>query len=390
MTDHLIKSFEQELARLKEMVLALGALTGTQLKVAIESAERCDRGLAASVIAREPEADRKTHEIDNLVIRVLALRQPVAIDLRAVLAALRMANELERICDHVEDLARRLVTLFDAAIKPVPSLLNIARYAMAMVMDAMQAYGQLDAAGAQEVCDRDTQLDQMYTALFRELLSDMIDNRGRISANTQMLFMARTIERIGDRATNIAEIVRYLIRGVPVVEQRVKANETKSMMLSDPAEESPGLPETMLHELEILEIHRIADLAAAAREARDRVLTPVREAQLGELPSARGEHHLVGTLGFGALPGEELTHRALREAIEKLLPDIRRKLWVVMRIGYGNYGPADWDRANAAAEAISDATIVAELADEVDLHDRLMKGLYEIGATLPPRRDSAN
>lgn len=140
----------------------------------------------------------------------------------------------------------------------------------------------------------------------------------------------------------------------------------------------------MLHEIEILEARRIADLSAAAREARDRALTPLTETELGEIRPARGEHHPAGSLGFEAVPGDEPAHRALREAIEALPADIRRKLWAVMRTGCGDYARGDWEQALAAAEAIAEENIVGDLAEEIDLHDKLMKGLYEIGAALPP------
>jgi hypothetical protein len=140
----------------------------------------------------------------------------------------------------------------------------------------------------------------------------------------------------------------------------------------------------MLHELEILETRRIAELSAAAREARDRALAPLREADLGEIPPARGAHHAAGALGFEAMPEGEPAYRALCEAIEGLPADIRRKLWAVMRTGGGDYARNDWEQAMAAAEANSDETIVSDLAGEVDLHDKLMKGLYEIGAAPPP------
>ena len=109
---------------------------------------------------------------------------------------------------------------------------NLGHFAMTMVNDAMHAYTQRDTLEAQRVWTRDTELDAMYTALFRELLTYMIEDPGRISANTQMLFMARAIERIGDRATNISEIVRYLVGGTSVEEERPKANATKSLLLS--------------------------------------------------------------------------------------------------------------------------------------------------------------
>lgn len=130
----------------------------------------------------------------------------------------------------------------------------------------------------------------------------------------------------------------------------------------------------MLYEIEILEARRIAELAAAARDARDRALTVVPEAELGEPSPARGEHHAAGTLGFAGVPEDEPAHNALRTAIEGLPPDIRRKLWAVMNTGCGSYARGDWERAMAAAEGVA-----SDLADEVDLHDKLMKGLYEIG-----------
>ena len=144
------------------------------------------------------------------------------------------------------------------------------------------------------------------------------------------------------------------------------------------------MPETcVLHEIEILETRRIAELAAAARDARDRVLRPVVEQELGEPRPARGEHHPAGALGFGAVPADEPAHRVLRQAVEDLPSDIRRKLWAVMRTGCGDYARGDWDEVLAAGNALPDDNVVNELTEEVDLHDRLMKGLYEIGAAEP-------
>jgi hypothetical protein len=140
----------------------------------------------------------------------------------------------------------------------------------------------------------------------------------------------------------------------------------------------------MLYEIEILEARRIAELSAAAREARDRALSPLKEAELGEIRPARGEHHPAGALGFEAVPPDEPAHRALREAVQELPADIRRKLWAVVRTGTGDYARGDWNEAMAAAELIPEDGIVSDLVEEVDLHDKLLKGLYEIGAALPP------
>jgi phosphate transport system protein len=231
MSDHMIKQYEEELRQLREMVVAIGALTGEQLDTAVTAAERSDADLAARVVEREPEADRMEHQIDSLVIRLLALRQPVAVDLREILSALRIGNELERICDYAENMAKRMTVLGDAGVQAMRSLVVLGRFATAMVKDAMHAYATRDAREAQEVWDRDRELDATYTGLFRELITYMIENLRRISATTHMLFIARDVERVGDRATNIAEAVRYLVGGVPVEEERPKADTTKSMIV---------------------------------------------------------------------------------------------------------------------------------------------------------------
>jgi hypothetical protein len=140
---------------------------------------------------------------------------------------------------------------------------------------------------------------------------------------------------------------------------------------------------SVLHEIETLEARRSAELAAAVREARDQALMPVAEADLGEPQPARGEHHPAGALSLGALPEDAPTRRALREAIEGLPADIRRKIWAVMRTGCGDYARGDWNEVLALADNMSDESIVGDLAEEVDLHGRLMKGLYEIGVGEP-------
>ncbi len=234
MTDHIVKAYEEELFHLNRTITMMGELTDEQLETTIAAAEQSDVELAARVLEREPEADRMAQEVNNLVIRILALRQPIAIDLRQVLSALKIASELERICDYAEDLAQRLLALRTAHIEPLHSLLALARYAASLVKDAMHAYARRDLAEARAVWQRDTELDARYTALFREFLTYMLEDPRQISAGTQMLFMARTIERIGDRATNIAEIVVYLVGGTAVDEPRLKADATKSLMLSRP------------------------------------------------------------------------------------------------------------------------------------------------------------
>jgi len=233
MTDHMVKSFEDDLQRLRSMVIEMGELTCRQIDTVIEAAERTDRNLAGRVIEREPEADRQQHRIDDLVVRLLALRHPLANDLRQVLAALATANELERICDHVENIAHRLITsMHNGETERIRALQQIGRFAAAMVRDVMRAYADADAESAKDVWNRDTRLDEMYSALFRTLLTYMMEDARHISATVQIMFIARDIERIGDRATNIAEMIRYFVEGEPIPEDRPKADVTKSTMIA--------------------------------------------------------------------------------------------------------------------------------------------------------------
>lgn len=231
MSDHISKAFEQELLRLKNLIATMGDLAIEQMEAALRAAERRDSSQAAGVIAREPQADRLEHEIDRLVIHILALRQPMAIDLRHVLSSLRTGIELERICDHAKDMAERATSIPAIDQARLGSVTSLGRFAIGMVRDATQAYQLGDTALSDKVWSRDKELDEMYTALFGELLAYMTEDPKRISAGTQMLFIARDIERIGDLATNIAEMTRYLVVGVPVEDERPKADKTKSLML---------------------------------------------------------------------------------------------------------------------------------------------------------------
>jgi phosphate transport system protein len=162
---------------------------------------------------------------------MLALRQPVARDLREILAALRIANELERICDHAENIAERITALRAGPTAAAPWPVPMGRYAAEMVADVIDAYKQRDAAKAQIVWQQDRELDEMYSSYFRELLTYMMEDARRLSGCIHLLFMARDLERVGDRATNVAEAVRFLTKGEIVEEERPKADTTRSIVI---------------------------------------------------------------------------------------------------------------------------------------------------------------
>lgn len=230
--EHTIKAFSEELRILRQSTSSLGRLAVTQVADAVASVGNADTDLARKVIEREPDADRLEFEIENLVVRIFALRQPMAVDLRDILAALRAANELERICDYAEGIAKRLLAVAGALQLPTASLVRLGNFAQAMVADVVDAYERRDESAALAVWERDEALDQMYTSLFRELMTRILEDPRQLSTGTHLLFMARDLERIGDHATNIAEMVRYAVLGKRQTEPRPTADMTKSMIVT--------------------------------------------------------------------------------------------------------------------------------------------------------------
>lgn len=225
--EHIIKSYDEELRRLSNTIVAMGGLAESQLATAIEAVVERDSERAARVVEGDAEVDRLEREVDNLGLRVLALRQPVARDLREVFAALRIASDLERICDYAANVAKRSIALNQSPpVQPVHALPRMAQLAQLLVKDVIDAYVAHDADKAYAVWIRDRELDEMYASLFRELLTYMMEDPRNISASTHLLFMAKNIERIGDHATNIAENLYYLVNGMPLEEARPKADDS--------------------------------------------------------------------------------------------------------------------------------------------------------------------
>ena len=166
-----------------------------------------------------------SQEVTQLVVRLLALRQPVARDLREIFSALKIGSDLERIGDYAANVAKRSIALSQTpAVRPVYALPRMAHLAQELIKDVLDSYVQRDADKAYSVWIRDAELDEMYSSLFRELLTYMMEDPRSISPCTHLLFMAKNIERIGDHATNIAENLYYLVNGSPIEEVRPKGD----------------------------------------------------------------------------------------------------------------------------------------------------------------------
>src|SRR4051812_3545641 len=173
--EHIIKSYDEELGRLNKIIVEMGGLAESQLAAAIEAVVERDSDLAARVIEDDSKVDQLERELDNLAIRLLALRQPVARDLREIFSALKIASDLERIGDYAANVAKRSIALSQTpAVRPVYALPRMAHLAQLLIKDVLDSYVQRDAAKAYSVWTRDAELDEMYSGLFRELLTYMM------------------------------------------------------------------------------------------------------------------------------------------------------------------------------------------------------------------------
>ncbi len=233
---HIVKKYDEDLKQLNNLLARMGGLAEAQLKSAVESVVRRDSDLAARTIESDDETDELEMKIDDLVVNLLALRQPVAADLREIVSALKVSNELERVADCSTNVAKRAIRLNEyPAIKSVTTIPRMAQVAQQMIKDVLDAYIDRDVEKAMEVWHRDDDLDALHTSLFRELLTYMMEDPRNITPCTHMLFIAKNIERIGDHATNIAEMCHYLVHGGQFRESRPKASVVRAKNGETPA-----------------------------------------------------------------------------------------------------------------------------------------------------------
>jgi len=226
-SEHIIKSYDEELRRLDNAITQMGGLAETQLASAIEAVVKRDSRLAADVVEADARIDQLEHEIEAMAVKLLALRQPMAVDLRQILSALKTASDLERIADYATNVAKRSIVLNQTPpVKPAFAIPRMGRLAQGMIKDVLDAYVERDAEKALLVWARDEELDEMYTSLFRELLTYMMEDPRNITACTHLVFMAKNIERIGDHATNIAETLYFMVHGTPLAMARPKRDRT--------------------------------------------------------------------------------------------------------------------------------------------------------------------
>ena len=215
MQEHTVKAFDEDITRLRGLIAEMGGLSEAAIAQSLEALIKGDDELADRVVKGDKKIDALESEVDKLAVRIIALRAPMADDLREVIAALKIAGVVERIGDYSKNIAKASKQIGGnrKQFEPLTLLPAMAEVAAEMVHDVLTAYAARDAELAREVIAADEKVDAFYNSIFRNLVSHMVENPSTISSAAQMLFIARNLERVGDHATNVAEMVHFAATG---------------------------------------------------------------------------------------------------------------------------------------------------------------------------------
>jgi phosphate transport system protein len=227
LADHISKSFEQELKRLRVLITDMGGMVENQVALARQAVLERDSVAAGRAVEADPKVDAVEREVEQFVIRLLALRQPVAQDLRLIVAALKITAALERIGDYAANVAKRSIVLeqFNMPFS-LTGLAHMSQLVQQNLKSVVDAFGESDTDKALLVWRSDAMIDEIYNALFRELVTYMMEDPRNITPCTHLLFIAKNLERIGDHATNIAETIYYAVTGEPLADARPKGDSS--------------------------------------------------------------------------------------------------------------------------------------------------------------------
>lgn len=218
-TAHTLKAFDDDLNRLRALISEMGGMAEHAIREAMRCLVQRDEEAARQIVANDKKIDALEIETERRAIQLIALRAPMAADLRDVVAALKISGVVERIGDYAKNIAKRVPEIETRTIEPLSLMPEMARIATEMVHDVLNAFVERDAEAAREVYERDQKVDDFYNSIFRTLLTHMMENPKQIGEAAHLLFVAKNIERVGDHATNIAEMVYYAATGHNMAER---------------------------------------------------------------------------------------------------------------------------------------------------------------------------
>jgi phosphate transport system protein len=231
MSEHTTKSFDVELSHLVSMIAEMGGFTEKQIVASIDALIHGDINLGRRVISADENLDCRQREIETYAVSVIAKRQPVADDLREIIAIVRIANDLERIGDLSKNIGKRVIGINGEEIprRALRGVQHMTQLVLIQLRDALDCFSMRNSAKALNVWDRDGDIDAMYTSLFREMLTYMMEDPRAVGYGVHLLFCAKNIERMGDHVTNIAEAAYYMIEGQMLLDPRRKADLTSTL-----------------------------------------------------------------------------------------------------------------------------------------------------------------
>lgn len=234
--DHTVKAFDEDLNRLRGLISEMGGRAEQALLQAMTALNKGDLELAAQVVRDDKKIDALESEVERLAVQTIALRAPMADDLREMIAALKIVSVVERIGDYAKNIAKR-VALMDQtrSIAAIPLLMSMSSIVAELVHDALDSFAARDAELAVRVTVRDKIVDDFYNSIFRTLVTFMMENPKFISESAHLLFIAKNLERMGDHATNIAEMVHYVVTG-----ERMEERERGDQPEDGAAEQEPS------------------------------------------------------------------------------------------------------------------------------------------------------
>lgn len=214
MTEHTVKAFDDDINALRALIAEMGGLTEDAIDNAMKALTTRDEDLARKVVEGDKRIDELDAQIEKLVVQTIALRAPLADDLREIIAVLKISNVVERMADYAKNIAKRVGTINRSKqVEPLTLLPAMAQIAREMVKGALDAFVARDPVKALQIIERDRAVDDFYNSIFRTMVTFMMENPKMISESTHIMFIAKNLERIGDHATNIAEMVHYIVTG---------------------------------------------------------------------------------------------------------------------------------------------------------------------------------
>jgi phosphate transport system protein len=223
LTDHIVQAYNADIGRLDSLIGEMGGHCESQLAEAIQALQQRNSAQASEIAARDIVIDALEREIDALILRMLALRQPVAIDLRHTLAAMKIASALERVGDYAKNIAKRAGQL--AELPPMPmtaGAVELGQRVQVLLHECLDAIANRDMVQAAEVWQKDQEIDMLHSGVLRDIIIGMAENPDRIEAGSHLQFIVKNLERIGDQATNMAEMVQFDVTGRRIEEERPK------------------------------------------------------------------------------------------------------------------------------------------------------------------------